>query len=91
MVTIPTSLEPCARRLWALLKLLQPRVHVFALNRTVYPALSGLQRLKIAKPLDLLQNIERVKLAGNGQVLRVVGRNLEEQSFIRPSFAELAG
>jgi hypothetical protein len=50
-----------------------------------------LQELKIAKPPDLLQNGERLRLAENGQVLWIVGRILEEQFCVRSSFDELAG
>ncbi len=50
-----------------------------------------LQRLQVAQRLRVLQRAETVWLAGDGYILRVLRRDLDEQAGVGPALVQLPG
>ena len=46
---------------------------------------------QISQRLCLLENPERIRLAGNWQILSIVRGDLNEQAIVRPALVQLSG
>src|SRR5438093_1379719 len=73
------------------LQFLQSRHHVRAEVHADRAAVALSQAEEVAECLCRLEHPERVGLAGDRQILRIVGRDLNEDSRVRPTLVQLPG
>src|SRR5207245_10972517 len=73
-----------------LLQSSQPCHHVGAKVDTERAAVALAQAEEVAERLRRLEHAERVGLAGDRQIFRIVGRDLEEHPRVRPALVQLS-